>query len=69
MQADIDTLLFLIKEHGIVAALGMIDIESIQDGKDNTIKVICRTIKYSVDELEKVLIDKITSREASNLQQ
>lgn len=63
MKADIDYLLYLIREHGVLAALDMIDIETIDDGKDNTIKVICRTIKYSAEELEKVLVDKIQARE------
>lgn len=59
MQVSIDYLLLLIKEHGALAALDMIDIESIDDGKDNTLKVICRTLKYSAEQLELVLIDKI----------
>jgi hypothetical protein len=59
MKASIDHLLYLIKENGVEKSLDMIDIESIED---HTIKVICRTIKYSSEELEKVLIDRIYDR-------
>lgn len=53
---------------GVERALQCIDIESIEDPDDptgkNSIRIICRTIKYSSEELERVLLDRISERDA-----
>jgi septin family protein len=63
----VDDLLYLIKENGITRTLDSIDIEGLEDASDenDTIKIICRTIKYSCDQLDRVLLDRIASRDAS----
>lgn len=70
MKASIDHLLYLIKQVGVEKALQGIDIESIEDPDDpmekNSIRIICRTIKYSCEELERVLIDRISERDAKS---
>ena len=64
MQPNLESLLFLVKKYGTENALKMVDIESINDPLDphNTVKIICRTINYSIQELERVLIDKIVTQ-------
>lgn len=64
---SIDFLLYTIKQHGIEKALKMVDIETIEEGTGNTIKVICRTIKYSIDKLEEELLDAIFQRQVKEL--
>ena len=59
MKLSAEELLFHIKQDGITKTLERIEVETIED---HTIKVICRTIKYSHDELVKVLIDRVFDR-------
>lgn len=60
MKVTIDHLLLLIKEHGAEKALRYINIEEIED---HDAKVIARTIKFSGEMLETVLVDKIHERD------
>lgn len=62
MTISIDQLLLLIKENrGVEKALQKIDVEDIED---HDAKVISRTIKYSCEMLESVLVDRIQERDS-----
>ena len=61
MKVSIDHLLLLVKEHGAEKALRYIDVEQIDD---HDAKVIARTIKFSGEMLESVLVDRIHERDS-----
>lgn len=61
MKVGIDHLLLLVKEHGAEKALRYINIEDIED---HALKVIARTIQYSAQTFEGVIIDRIHERDA-----
>ena len=63
MKVSIDHLLLLVKEHGAEKALRYINVEDIED---HELKVIARTIKYSGEMLESVLVDRIHERDNIN---
>lgn len=60
MKVCIDHLLLLVKEHGAEKALRYINIEEIDD---HELKLIARTLKYSGETLENVLVDRIHDRD------
>lgn len=60
MKVTIDHLLLLVREHGAEKALRYIDVEQIED---HDAKVIARTVKYSSEMLEQVLLDRVCERD------
>lgn len=56
MKYDNNYLLKLTQTNGVPASLDMIDIENIED---ETVKIICRTIKFSMEALIRELETRV----------
>lgn len=60
-----EEMLHAIKSIGFQKFIELVDIEKIED---HTVKIICRTIQTSFEELENVLVDRIHEQAKASIQ-